>query len=118
METEFSLEDQDLVAIGGFSYTVYSDDKIIGVFGFARILDGCFHLWSLFSVEIKKYPIAAVKIFRAASNIPARRIQMTTAMSNKAATAFAYRMGFSLEGILRKYGPDGTDHYIFAKVAA
>jgi RimJ/RimL family protein N-acetyltransferase len=118
MEKEYSLEDQDLFAIGGISYTVLNDDKIIGVFGFARILDGCFHLWSILSEEIRKFPIATYKITLAAISIQARRIQMTTAMSNTIATTFAYRMGFTLEGVLKKYGPDGKDHYLFAKVAA
>lgn len=120
-EKEFDLKMQNIIALSGYAYTVKHDHKIIGVFGATEVNKGCFHMWSLLSEEIQKFPLATYKITSAFINsmlVHGRRIQMTTAMNNPRALRFAYRVGFSLECIMKQYGPDGQDHYLFAKVAA
>jgi RimJ/RimL family protein N-acetyltransferase len=45
-----------------------------------------------------------------------RRIQFTVRVDYNIGLRWAWALGFQQEGILRGYGPDGTDYAIFGRV--
>jgi RimJ/RimL family protein N-acetyltransferase len=45
-----------------------------------------------------------------------QRIQASIAVTDKTAKRFAEWLGFQNEGVMKKYGPDGTDYYRYARV--
>jgi len=47
---------------------------------------------------------------------PWRRIEMTVDVRHAAAAAWAERLGFEREGMMRAYAPDGRDCFLYAKV--
>jgi RimJ/RimL family protein N-acetyltransferase len=44
------------------------------------------------------------------------RIQASIAVSDTKAVRFGKWMGFEMEGLMRSYGPDGSDYYRMARV--
>lgn len=57
-------------------------------------------------------------ILRALEACPARRIEMTVDSGFPAGILWAARLGFTAEGRMRGYGPDGRDHYLFARISS
>lgn len=47
-----------------------------------------------------------------------RRIQATVLVGFTRAIRYIEALGFAREGVLRKYGPNGSDYYLYAKVAS
>lgn len=120
MEKEFDLGEQDILATreNVAAYSVFDGEKIIAVFGFTRIFEHVYEGWSILSEDIKKIPVTVVRIARIAiRTLKARRIQMTTRFDLECGKRWARLLGFEQEGILRKYGPDGADHILYARVA-
>jgi hypothetical protein len=54
--------------------------------------------------------------FRAVRAQTWRRLQCTVDVGDDAAIDFAVRLGFSAEGVLQAYAPDGADHLAMAIV--
>ena len=45
-----------------------------------------------------------------------QRIQASISVKDAKAKRFAEWLGFENEGIMKKYGPDGSDYYRYARV--
>lgn len=105
----------------GLAYTLIADDRIIASGGVVRLLPGSGEYWSLVTPWIHRYPIA---FFKAAKerlesmilDLRLHRVQSTVRTDDKRAVKFLLSLGFDIEGLLRKYSPDGLDHYIMGRV--
>ena len=45
-----------------------------------------------------------------------RRLQITVRSSNKTAYKYAEKMYFKTEGLMERYGPEGDDYYLMARI--
>lgn len=105
----------------GMSFTGLVNDKPIAAGGVFHLWDGVAEGWVLATKEIYKYPIFCAKhikrrteIIIKANNI--KRLQTSVKADCDVALRFAKWMGLKEEGLMKSYGPDGSDFIRFAKV--
>ena len=105
----------------GMSFTGLVNDKPIAAGGVFHLWDGVAEGWVLATKEIYKYPIFCAKhikrrteIIIKANNI--KRLQTSVKADCDVAVRFAKWMGLKEEGLMKSYGPDGSDFIRFAKV--
>lgn len=105
----------------GMSFTGLVNNKPIAAGGVFHLWDGVAEGWVLATKEIYKYPIFCAKhikrrteIIIKANNI--KRLQTSVKADCDVALRFAKWMGLKEEGLMKSYGPDGSDFIRFAKV--
>ena len=105
----------------GGAYTMLSPEGIVCIEGVSPIWPGVAVAWSLTSDLIFKYPKSyykATKQFMAAiiEDWKIHRLQATTYADDQVACNWLKHLGFEREGVMRSYGPDRSDHIMYAKV--
>ena len=105
----------------GMSFTGLLNNKPVAAGGICYLWDGVAEGWVLASRDIFKYPIFCAKTIKQrtdllAKNNKLKRIQTAVKADSDTAIRFAERLGFKREGLMKNYGPDGADHYLYAKV--
>ena len=105
----------------GMSFTGLLNNKPIAAGGICYLWDGVAEGWVLASRDIFKYPIFCAKTIKRrtdllAKNNKLKRIQTAVKADSDTAIRFAEWLGFKREGLMKNYGPDGADHYLYAKV--
>ena len=105
----------------GMSFTGIVNNIPIAAGGVFPLWDGVAEGWVLATKEIYKYPIFCAKhikrrteIIIKANNI--KRLQTSVKADCDVALRFAKWMGLKEEGLMKSYGPDGSDFIRFAKV--
>ena len=105
----------------GMSFTGLVNNKPFAAGGVFHLWDGVAEGWVLATKEIYKYPIFCAKhikrrteIIIKANNI--KRLQTSVKADCDVAVRFAKWMGLKEEGLMKSYGPDGSDFIRFAKV--
>ena len=105
----------------GMSFTGIVNNTPVAAGGVFPLWDGVAEGWVLASKEIYKYPIFCAKhikrrteIIIIANNI--KRLQTSVKADCDVAVRFAKWMGLKEEGLMKSYGPDGSDFIRFAKV--
>lgn len=98
-----------------------SDGKIIACAGVRIIWPGCGEAWALFCDEIVSYKkdslvITRKYLWRIIEDFKLRRVQAYIRADNPAAINYVEHLGFKREGLLRKFGMEGEDQYIYAIV--
>lgn len=98
-----------------------STGGVIGVIGFNKIWDGVVRAWAVFGVDVQRYPIAFHKlILRLIEHytfiLKIWRIEITVLCSFNQGIKWAESLGFIREGCMKKFGPDGSDFYLYARV--
>ena len=105
----------------GMSFTGTVNNVPIAAGGVHHLWDNVAEGWVIGSKLIWKYPITfgrAIKIRTdyLATNNNIKRIQTAVKSDCSKAIRFAEWLGFKREGLMKKYGPDGSDYYLYAKV--
>tara|TARA_E500000081_G_C6123706_1_gene349552 strand:+ start:449 stop:898 length:450 start_codon:yes stop_codon:yes gene_type:complete len=105
----------------GMSFTGLLNNQPIAAGGICYLWDGVAEGWVLASRDIFKYPIFCAKTIKRRTDLLAinnkiNRIQTAVKSDCDRAIRFAEWLGFKREGLMKKYGPGGTDHYLYAKV--
>jgi RimJ/RimL family protein N-acetyltransferase len=73
--------------------------------------------WAMFSEGALRQFKLIHRVVRAVLNgAKWRRIEMTVDANHAAAIAWAERLGFEREGLMRAVTPDGRDCFLYAKV--
>jgi hypothetical protein len=102
----------------GPAFTLKHRGEIVASAGFYILWPGVAEVWMVTTPLVYKYPILfikeTIKVFKMVENL--YRIQGTVKSSDRRAVKFLERFGFKIEGYLRKYGPDGSDHFIMGRV--
>jgi hypothetical protein len=107
--------------LDGPAYSVFSDGDLFMCGGVRRIWGGSGEAWMLYSPAVVRLKLAAVKtIKRLLEDIIARegyyRVQSFIPVRIRQAAKMLEMLGFEREGLLRRYGPDGEDNYLYARV--
>jgi hypothetical protein len=117
----------DLVARGnaylrsGPAYTGLHEGRVVVVAGIVKLWMGVGGGWSLTSPLVEKFPVSFHRavwrnILKSEENLCLHRLQITVQASHIVSQSWVERLGFQFEGVLKKYGPDGEDYLLFARV--
>lgn len=117
MDVGAKLEAQSKV---GFSATVFLDLKAVMSFGIVPIWNGVAEAWMVADNKIKNKPYILTKYSKRFIDIvpislALHRLQITVRIQDKRAVSWARFLGFTEEGILRRYGPDKANYYMMRK---
>ena len=98
-----------------YSYTVVCGDDIVMCCGLLPMWDGVADTWMLGSVKLHKHRSDFIRHAKGAmlsvfKDLGMRRVQGAVSVNWEEAARFAHYMGFEEEGVMRKYGPDGSDY--------
>lgn len=109
------------VELTKWAHTAVVTGDVVCCFGVIELWPGLGEAWMLTSDKIKRYPISltrgAQRYFSAAANgLQLRRLQITTNVNDELAVRWANRLNFTQEGLLRSYGPDGSDHFMYSRI--
>ena len=104
----------------GCSFTGFAEDKIIGCAGILPIWDGLGHAWVVMGKDYKKHRIWIHKqvrdmFLKIAVGMKFRRVQANVQCDFYDAVRWIEALGFTPESILRQYGPDAKDHYMYTR---
>lgn len=103
------------------AYTLLSPDGIICIAGVAPVWPGVGAAWSVTSDLVNKYPKAYFKATKQvldaiSADWKLHRVQVSVNVENKKAVNWVQHLGFQFEGLMRAYGVDKQDHYLYARV--
>lgn len=104
-----------------FAQTFTIDEKPVGIIGVTVLRAHIAELWGFLSEDVKKYPLAFHKQciellnkYFAELNVP--RFQCYVMSEYLEGNRWMKLMGFQREGLLRKFGADGKDYFVWSKV--
>lgn len=105
----------------GPAWTVVSDGDVVAVGGISVIYPGRALCWALVSGQATQgqrvaAARAALKMVRQARWLGVVRLEATVRADWPQAAGFLAGLGFQREGVLRRYGPDGADHEMWARI--
>lgn len=107
-------------AQNGTAITAYLHGKPMACFGFLPMWTGVAEMWLLIEERGRKYgksltrAALVVRDYAVLSN-NLHRLQITVRSADIRAMRWAQAIGFEQEAVLRRYGPDQSDFYIFAR---
>jgi hypothetical protein len=106
----------------GMSMTGYVDGKIVACGGIKKLWDGVGEVWLMLSPEIDKLTLRTGEcIFRGLDELIRNndfvRLQGWCRKDFVKAHTLFKHLGFTPEGVARKYTPDGVDCILYGKVA-
>ncbi len=101
--------------------TILNRGKPIAVFGTVNIWAGVEEGWFLLEEEFREYRYLMTRAGKLFVRLKFQddslhRLQITVRCDDNRAFKWAKAIGFQQEGVMRKYGPDGSDFYIMAIV--
>jgi RimJ/RimL family protein N-acetyltransferase len=127
--TEFTLQKSDdrakklaqFYIERGPCFTGQEDGKVLGSGGMVLMWPGVGEGWMVLSKEVetmKRYAYETIieHLIKVASDLNLRRIQAHCDSNVPNAVKFLEQIGFQREGLMRGYGEDGSDHYLYAIV--
>ena len=98
--------------------TFLDGGKPVAIVGAFQVVPGVAHLWANVSKNVNIRFAKTAKIvldnFLYANGL--RRAQMTIRRDYKAGMRFARFLGFEPEALMAKYGQDGSDYWLYARV--
>lgn len=118
---EILLRIVDYSNLNGLSYTLISNEGIIGSGGVDLIMPGVGEAWTVLGKIFYKYRFSAHKVVLqslkdAERQYNLRRIQASCVKGFEKAEKWLKALGFEYEGVMRKFGPDGNDFLRYARI--
>ena len=103
------------------SHTALLRGEMVASFGVHEVWPGVGEGWLITSHQVAHYPITLTRMTRRYLDIAARelqlhRLQITCNVNNQLAVRWASRLKFDREGLLRRYGPDGSDYIMLSRI--
>lgn len=106
----------------GLAHTFFIDEKPVAVFGGAFLNPRVFRAWALISDEVTRAPVEFFRktrrmllLYTAMHDL--HRVEFSVRSDFATGKRFAEKLGFKSEGVMRKYGFDGADYVLYARVA-
>ena len=114
-------ENRICLADKGNAYTLFANQKPVVAGGIYILWKGVAEGWVLANQNIFEIKLLACKeIKRRTDELckknKVKRLQTTVIYDFKTGIRFASWLGLEPEGIMRNYGPDGSDYYRMAKI--
>lgn len=105
----------------GMAFTLLLDDTPIVSGGVILLWNGVAEGWVMSSKRIFKYKFTAASLIKRrldliCENNKIWRLQTSVKAKFTTGIRFATWLGLTKEGLMRKYGPDGSDYYKMAKI--
>lgn len=103
------------------AFTLMDGETVMAVIGGFPFVPGVIHFWAFISVHVRKKPLefhkACIKVIQwyEKSEKP-RRIQWEVKADYEMGCRWAESLGLKREGLMKAWGPDGADHYLYARV--
>lgn len=101
--------------------TFHAGGKVLAIVGYSPIHRNAGELWSVTSDDLKGHSIEfhrkcirALDAFVAANNI--KRLQMVVKEGFVQGENWAMSLGFTLEGLMKAYGSDGSNYWLMGRV--
>ncbi len=106
--------------ISGVAVTILSGEDPLAIIGWYFISKGVVQIWAFLSDAItpvkKSFHKEVLSLLRwAFDSHPVQRIQISVVYGYTTGWKWARSLGFSCEGIMKKYGPSGNDYWLFAR---
>lgn len=115
------IERAKIYAQRGPCYTaIFESEGVAMCWGFLPYWKGVYEAWALTSYLVEKHPIATIRTAQSIfnhieSDLQAHRLQITVKANNKRSMRFAEALRFRPEGVLKSYGPNGSDYVMMAR---
>jgi hypothetical protein len=105
------------------SRCVSKDGLTLAVFGVVPIWPGVGHAFAYIHKDASKYPITLITAGREMVELAFLekelwRLQATVDENFDAGIRYLYALGFYLEGVMKQYGPDKSDHLMMARTVS
>jgi len=104
----------------GDAFTAILHGTPVACFGSVRIWSGVEEMWLLMEERGREYAKSltraaiAYRDFRVISG-NLHRLQITVRCEDMRAVRWARAIGFTIDGMMMKYGPDGSDYYLMSR---
>lgn len=103
------------------AYTGIHDGKMVYAFGPVELHPGVAELWMLSTYHIERIPISVTRASirycnHIAIEMKLHRLQLTVEADNSFANRWAFALQFQREGLMKQYGPDKNDFYLYARL--
>ena len=103
------------------SWSGVHNGHLVGCGGIIPIWPGLAECWLVGGWRLPSHKISAVRaltltLARLVRENKLRRLQAIVRADWDQAIRFVEFLRFEQEGLLRKYGPDGSDHYVYARI--
>lgn len=103
------------------AFSVMDGETVLAILGGFPFVPGVIHWWSFLSKHIDRYPIEFHKTILKVlawyeKNEKPRRMQFEVKADYVEGQRWAESLGFEREGLMRAWGPDGCDHYLYARI--
>lgn len=113
--------DFDIRSGDSFCHTLVYANEPIAIIGGFLMWPGVMQVWTVLGEGIKKCPIAFHKKVKEmielyAVGLKLWRMQMDVNADYKEGMNWALALGFEFESLMHKYGPNGDDHILFARL--
>ena len=101
--------------------TMFKGNAVLGLIGTTPLHEGVYHIYAILTKNIYMCPISFVRFCKKLirdkmSLFSAHRAQMDIAADYQAGHRWATALGFTPEGVMKKYGYNKTDHVLYARV--
>lgn len=105
----------------GLAYTCMINDEPVASAGMKIIWDGVAEGWVLASSKVWEHPVLVARAIkknfaRLAKEHKINRVQTAVRADFQIGLKFAKWLGLEEEGLMKKYGFDGSDHYRYARI--
>lgn len=109
------------MALKGHAFSLLTNGHLVFSAGIFPIWDGMGEAWVVPSDLIRQYKREFVRYVRGYMDQLAKensyhRIQATARSDFPQGQRFLEFLGFTREGLMHRYGPDGSDHYLYARL--
>jgi len=103
-------------------FCICDDDLIIGIVGATIIWNGVAEIWAVMSEKVKEYKVTTFKacwdlIDWFSKKHEIHRFFVTVSNDYEVGQRFMRRLGFIKECVMKRYGPDGSDFCMMARVS-
>jgi hypothetical protein len=104
----------------GDAFTAILHGMPVACFGSVRIWNGVEEMWLLMEERGRQVALSLTKAaiayrdFRVISG-NLHRLQITVRCEDMRAVKWGLRIGFSIDGMMKSYGPDGSDYYLMSR---
>ena len=103
------------------SFTLYEGGEIYAIFGAVPMWPGTYETFMFTDKKFTNRKFQCIKFIKQQEDFlvktcKPRRVQTTVPTSNPIYKRWLEYQGYDNEGIMKSFGPDGKDHYRYAKV--